>query len=532
MDTSSRFARAATLFAALTLLDVSLTFQNVWPTPMVRWEGELSIELAIVLLAIAAATSRFGRLSNRVLRLLGLAWVVAVIGHYADVSAEGLYGREVNLYWDLRFIPDVTALFVRAAPLWLVVVSVAVSAGVLLLMYIVLRWALKRVADASAGERRFVAALGAALVCLFVVDAIARRSVLGQFSAPVIATAARQTRLVAQALTGRTSLPPSPGFESDLARVNGADVFLIFLESYGAVTFDRPQFATRLAGDRARFETAVRETKRDVVSAFVESPTFGGSSWLAHISLMSGIEVRGPDTNALLMTQKRPTLVTTFSHRGYRTIALMPALWQLWPEGAFYNFDEIYGGRRLDYHGPQFGWFDMNDQFALARLDMVETSRAPRRPLFVFFPTITTHTPFSPTPPYQPDWTRVLSGHPYDSGELKRAYIRQPDWLNLGPSYMDAMSYAYTTLSGYLRQRAASDFVMIVLGDHQPPALVSGEGAPWDVPVHVITNRGAVLERLRAHGFRSGIVPARPGLGRMHTLLPIVLDAFGEHQGE
>ena len=37
----------------------------------------------------------------------------------------------------------------------------------------------------------------------------------------------------------------------------------------------------------------------------------------------------------------------------------------------------------------------------------------------------------------------------------------------------------------------AVGLLTIVIGDHQPPALVSGEGAPWDVPMHVITNRSA-----------------------------------------
>jgi hypothetical protein len=67
---------------------------------------------------------------------------------------------------------------------------------------------------------------------------------------------------------------------------------------------------------------------------------------------------------------------------------------------------------------------------------------------------------------------------------------------------------------------------MIVLGDHQPPALVSGEGAPWDVPVHIITSRRGVLERLQIYGFRPGLTPVRPVIGRMHKLLPVLLDAF------
>jgi hypothetical protein len=325
-------------------------------------------------------------------------------------------------------------------------------------------------------------------------------------------------------------LAPSPSMNTDLSLVNGADVLLIFVESYGAVSFERPEFAERLASSREEFEKAIRATKRDIVSAYVESPTFGGSSWLAHISLLSGIEVRDPDTNARLMTEKRGTVITTFARHGYRTVAMMPGLRQIWPEGAFYGFDEIYGAERVDYHGPEFGWFKIPDQFAIARLDALEVSRPSRAPLFVFFTTLSTHMPFSPTPPYQPDWPRMLTGMPYDGPDIVRAYEGETelDWVNFGPAYVNAVAYAYATIGGYLRLRPDHDFIMILLGDHQPAALVSGEGAPWDVPVHVIASRRKVLDRLLARGFRTGLTPVRPSLGRMHELLPALLGAFGD----
>ena len=34
------------LAAAVVLLDVAVTFSNIWPTPAIRWQGELSVELA------------------------------------------------------------------------------------------------------------------------------------------------------------------------------------------------------------------------------------------------------------------------------------------------------------------------------------------------------------------------------------------------------------------------------------------------------------------------------------------------------
>ena len=102
--------------------------------------------------------------------------------------------------------------------------------------------------------------------------------------------------------------------------------------------------------------------------------------------------------------------------------------------------------------------------------------------------------------------------------------------MDLGPSYADAVSYMYQSLTGYVRLRADRDFVMVLIGDHQPAAAVSGQGAPWDVPVHIITGRRPVLDRLMAHGFRSGLTPARPALGPMNTLTSTLLEAFGNRE--
>jgi hypothetical protein len=51
------------------------------------------------------------------------------------------------------------------------------------------------------------------------------------------------------------------------------------------------------------------------------------------------------------------------------------------------------------------------------------------------------------------------------------------------------------------------------------------------VPVHVISTRAAVLDRLRASGFGTGVTPVRPPIGRMHMLVPVLLDAFGDPVG-
>jgi hypothetical protein len=205
----------------------------------------------------------------------------------------------------------------------------------------------------------------------------------------------------------------------------------------------------------------------------------------------------------------------------------MPGLQRAWPEGKFYGFQDIYGLEQLAYDGPTFGWWDITDQFVFAKMDQLLVASPVHRPVFAFVPTISTHTPFLPTPPYQPDWQKVLGAEPFTEAELHRVYQQVPDWENLGPGYVQALAYVHQSLAGYLRLRPDRDFVMVLLGDHQPPAAVSGEGASWDVPVHVIASRREILERLRDHGFRDGLTPHRPQVSTISGLTTILLDAFG-----
>jgi len=101
------------------------------------------------------------------------------------------------------------------------------------------------------------------------------------------------------------------------------------------------------------------------------------------------------------------------------------------------------------------------------------------------------------------------------------------EWKDLDPAYADAIGYVLTALAGYLRERPVADFVLIVLGDHQPPAGVAGEQPSWDVPVHVIASRRAIVDELVASGFTNGVDPQRTPIGRTHALTPLLLRAFG-----
>ena len=519
---------------AVLLLNAAVTFHNVWPTLGVHWPGELSVELAALLLVLALSNAWAGPTPRAVLAALSVLIVLFALGRYADVTVSALYGRDINLYWDAPQFAAVTGMLARVASPWAIVGVCAAAAATLGLLYLIARWSLLQIDDGlrmSVPLRWGFGAAGLALCGCFVVqqgnDALPR---IPRFSIPVSRTYGAQIKRVVDAVSGRANqaLPPSPTLRSSLAALQGSDVLLVFFESYGSATYDRPEFELALQPARARLQQAIDATGRAAVSAFVSSPTFGGGSVLAHLSLLSGVEVRDQDHYALLMTQRRPTLVSLFRSAGYRTVAVMPGLRQAWPEGAFYGFDRIYGADDLDYHGPGFGWWRIPDQFSLAALDARELQPRSRKPLFVFFATVSTHMPFEPTPPLQPDWQRMLSAQPFDADPLKRSLTRTPDWTDMGKAYVSSVSYFLDTLGSYLRARPDARFVLIILGDHQPAANVSGEGASWDVPVHVIASEPAILQSLQAEGFRPGLTPARPPAGRMSDLGPWALVAFGQ----
>lgn len=530
--------RVARVVLALILLNGAVTFANVWPTLEVHWRGELSVELA-ALLAILAAThawrgsmSRREPTSRRGLTLLSIGVVIFALGRYADVTSPALYGRPVNLYWDLPHVAEVVGMLARVASVWMLIAFSLGALAILSVLYLIARWSLGQVDEALRLHRAARIGFGAAgsllVACFLCQQASDRVPRIPRFSIPVTETYGVQVSRVISVLSGSgtRTLPSSPALHSSLVALGGDDVLLIFVESYGRTTYDRPEFVDFLRPSRARLDAAIHDTGRQVVSAFVTSPTFGGTSVLAHLSLLSGIEVRDTRRYRLLMTQHRPTLVSVFEREGYRAIALMPGNQHPWPEGSFYGFDRIYGAEQLDYRGPPFGWWHIPDQFSLDALDEDELQPRPRKPLFVFFPTVSTHMPFRPIPPLQPDESRMLSADPYDTGPLRAAMAQTPEWTHLGRSYVAAVQYFFDSLASFLRRRPDEHSVMILLGDHQPAASVSGEGAPWDVPVHVIASRPEILRALRADGFEPGLMPTGPSIGDMSQLTEWLLAAF------
>jgi hypothetical protein len=525
-------ARVLRALLALAVLNAVLAFENVWPTPFVKPDSRLAPEFVLLWVALLAAVKAFGALTRTQVAALAGLYAALVVGRYVDVSVPALFGRAINVYWDGQLFLRFLSVARQHLALWEQAAIVLGLAGLLWLLYRTLRWAIAVVAhDAAPAALRSTAALAATAGALVLVAANTAgfEATWPVVSKPVTPTYLRQADLLITAASPQrlaAALPPSPAFDSDLAALGGADVKLVFLESYGAMVFEDTAARRRLAGAGAVLARAIEASGRGVVSAYVRSPTFGGASELAHLSLLSGIDLSDPLRHDLLLTTGRRTLVDVFRARGYETFGLYPALSWDWPERAFYRFDRFLDGRDLGYRGPHFGYWWIPDQFALARFEALHPVGADSPPRLLFFPTITSHAPFRPVPPYQPDWSRVLSGQPFDEADVRRALADEVDWTDLLPAYLRTIEYTYAWIGGHLAQPSPRDYLLILIGDHQPVRSVSGSGASWDVPVHVISSHPALLERFVARGFRPGLEPRLPALGGMHELTPILLEAF------
>jgi hypothetical protein len=524
------------LAAALLVLNAALTFGNVWPTLRVVPRAELSIEIALLLLALVAWTSfvRPLRTTARVaLTALVLVWL---LGRYAEVTAPALYGRPVNLYWDGQHLPKVAAMLAEVGPWWFVGLLAFAMTALLAALVTALAMSFAAVAHALRDPkgRRVVGALAGLVVSLYVLGSWLDWPVRHKYALPVSATFLQQARFFVTASTAdpNRELPGLPLPEDGVGRLVGDDVLLMFLESYGAVTYDEPRIARVVSPARDELAHAAAETRRHIVSAYASSPTFGGGSWLAHASFMSGVEVRDSGDYMLLLTQQRQTWPKLFEKAGYRPLAVMPGMRTAWPEGRFYGFATIYDEHALDYRGPDFGWWRIPDQFSLARVAEFEARAESHAPLLVFIPTINTHIPFLPVPPYQADWQRVLKDDPYTSDDVEASLAAVPDWEALGVPYADSFVYTFTYLAGYVRDRAAADETLVLIGDHQPAASVAGVGARWDVPVHVITGHAEIAAALVAAGFVEGVALAPQQQSRLTLpqLSVLLLETFGSER--
>jgi hypothetical protein len=228
---------AATALLALFVLNALLSMTNWWPTP----------EFVFVWCAVLTWVFLKRPVSSRMMSVCAGIFLVLVLGRYFDTTAPALFGRAINLYWDGLQVPRLAWVLLRKQPVWLSLLAVLGVLAVLAALWWLIRWSLARatfIAAPYAIRRPWALVLTGFLLLSSVANIFGIAATWPYISRPVIPTYWGQGKILLAAMgesKGESSLPASPAFVSDLGQLQGADFKLFFLESYGAVSFDKPE---------------------------------------------------------------------------------------------------------------------------------------------------------------------------------------------------------------------------------------------------------------------------------------------------
>ncbi|MCE4025209.1 CDP-alcohol phosphatidyltransferase [Microbacterium sp. Au-Mic1] len=402
-----------------------------------------------------------------------------------------------------------------------------------------LAWAALRVADVvrrhAAGR---VVTAGLAVVWL-VAGVLAQASASVPLAAAasvgaVGATVSRTERVLAEqaavasaiAVDPFAAVPPS----RLLTGLRGKDVVFAFVESYGRVALEGPGIADGVtdvlrAGDASL--TAEGYTAR---SAWLTSPTFGGLSWLAHGTLQTGVWTPTQPAYDQLVASDRLSLTRAFGAAGWRTVSDVPSDTEAWAIGSsFYRYDSLVDATGVGYRGPPFGYARIPDQFTLKHFADTELT-GPHDPVMAEIDLVSSHTPWAPLPQLLP-WERIGDGSAYDPqpGQSATAGTVWQSPKTVQRFYGQSVQYSLGSLLSFLENVDDPNLVVVVLGDHQPAAIVSGADASRDVPISIIARDPAVFAAIGGWGWTRGLHPGENSpVWRMDAFRNRLLTAFSD----
>jgi hypothetical protein len=490
-----------------------------------RWPAfdlRLPIE-ALVIIGFVAAWALAERPVPRLIRwLLALGVLLTAAIHLIETEGLALMGRDIDLVSDLGHASSVVGLLSATASRFQIVSAAVAGIALPLLLLSVIAWAIGTVEHGLAGRKHAAVAIltatGAALMLAggLVVSASTVAAVERQSGAAIDNW--RASHGERGAFLARLGNPPRS--DADLQLLAGRDVYVIFFESYGAVLLDDPALKARAAPALTQFGASLANAGFTLRSARIASPTYGGGSWLAHGTVDSGTWLNSQLRYDLLASTARPTWPRLMARAGYQTVDAMPGLKEPLASADFWGFEQMVGTDGLDYPGPQFGWFGVPDQYALGTIEHLP--RAPERPLFMQIVLVSSHMPFAPVPPYVADWSDAgrFASHPEVATEVETP----PDWQNLSAPYLASVAYDLKVLGDWIPRAVKGGALVIILGDHQPPALIGAASASHDVPIHVLSRDPEIVRRVAGEGFTDGAFPIA-SVGSMSDLLPHFLDA-------
>jgi hypothetical protein len=502
------YLRPVLLAVSVVVLNALIGIHRWLPDPRLLLILAPTVETAVVvaiLLATAMMTARQARWIHWPLAMVVTLLVLFGVG-------EGFYQtifRKGFVPWtDLGFLPALLNMVLGSdafdSPLLAALPVAAIAALVMVALYLLIRWM-----DSLIRSGSLIPTAGVVLGLL----ALAVPIMLSGFRMPLTVRAAAQVvpptsglQTAADSVFVAQAESPDPDGQYFFAGLKDRDIHLLIVESYGHTLLTSKSHRPLIQPVYQRLEDKFRSAGYWVYSGFLTSPAFGGRSWLADSTLLTGTFIDSQHDYDEAVKAASPNLTHILGEAGYHRVLAAPGTyetdeaWRL-----FYDFDDYLLRYDFDYAGPFISFGAMPDQYLMHRTyQRVADINAP---VFVNYVLVSSHVPFDQLPQYVEDWDTLGDGSIFNDLDLR---LFDNNWLSGGEypqGYVASIEYTLTAATAYITEIVADQSLFIIVGDHQPRIPISEPGSTFSVPFHVISQDHELVSEFSNFGLTPGLDP-------------------------
>ncbi len=495
---------------------------------------------SLAILGVIWLTSR----SRRPLRAAHIAIAIVASALVLFGVGEGFYlaiFRRGFVPWtDLSFLPALldmvldTDAFERSGALLLPLVLFALVSA---LLYLLVRATALRFRNARGPETLVVFAIAGLLALVSGLTVYhehrggpARRAL----PQPLSVRAARQLSPPDDELAERSIAGVSPlagGAASAryaFPHLEDRDVHLLIVESYGHTVVSNEDHRELMMPVYDLLSRRLRANGYSSYTGFLTSPAFGGRSWLADATMLTGSFLDTQHKYETMIETGTRNLTHILGEAGYHRLLAAPGTYEAgeqWRD--FYEFDQYLFRYDFGYQGPFVSFGAMPDQFLIHRAN--ELAEPGNAPLFMNYILVSSHVPFDRLPQFVSDSSTLGDGSIFHELPLRTF---ENNWLSGGEypeGYVASIEYTLTSIVAFLADLESTGLAIIV-GDHQPRIPISEQDSSFSVPIHVVSRDASLVEPFRHYGFTSGFTPNDSlasdlsAHARMDQLLTMFLD--------
>lgn len=292
------------------------------------------------------------------------------------------------------------------------------------------------------------------------------------------------------------------------------NILLIFIEAYGSVLGCVSPYDMEYTNHLKKIESNLTLSGWKSASTFSNSTVLGGRSWLGFTSLLAGIKIDNhlAYEKLIKLNTNYPHLINTLNTQGYSTYRLN-TLSNFGEDfktidsiaGNFFNVNSAWTKfNNIPYQGYRYDYFGgVPDQYALNYWDETVLNKF-KQPYFLFFITLNTHAPFYLPPPLVANW-KDLDAIKTSPHRKVRAESGKPI-----DRYAKGVHYILSTLEQYILNKADSNTLILLIGDHQPAGMeymIKGKTDLYANPFHIISKDERWISLFIDKGFQPGMVP-------------------------